>query len=72
MVQLRRKWKTTGEVKGNPLQYSYLENHINSVKVQKDMTLKNENLRSVGFQYTTGKVQRKSYRKKEEAEPMGK
>ena len=45
MVHLRRKWQTTREVKGNPLQYSYLENHISSVKVQKDMTLKDEHLR---------------------------
>ena len=33
---------------------------MNSVKVQKDMTLKDENLRSVGFQYTTGEEQRKA------------
>ena len=34
--------------------YSCLENHMNSMKRQKDMTLKDELPRSVGAQYATG------------------
>ena len=33
---------STGEGNGKPLQYSYLENPMNSMKRQKDMTLKDE------------------------------
>ena len=40
-----------GETNGKPLQYSCLENPINSVKRQKDMTLKDELHRSVGAQH---------------------
>jgi len=39
------------------------------MKRQKDMTLKDELPRSIGAQNTTGKEQRKSSRRKEEAEP---
>ena len=42
---------------------------VNSMKRQKDMTLKDELPRSVGAQYTTGKGQRNSSRKNEETEP---
>ena len=41
-----RKW-STGEGNGKPLQYSYLENPMNSMKRQKDRTLKDELPRSV-------------------------
>ena len=40
--------RSTGEGNGKPLQYSCLENLMNSMKRQKDMTLKDELLRSVG------------------------
>ena len=40
-----------------PLQHSYLENPMNSIKRQKDMTLKVELPRSVGTQYATGEEQ---------------
>ena len=43
-----------GEGNGKPLQYSYLENPMNSIKKQKDMTLKGELSRLVGAQYATG------------------
>ena len=43
--------KVLGEGNGKPLQYSCLENPINSVKRQKDMTLKDELHRSVGAQH---------------------
>ena len=43
-----------GEGNGKPLQYSYLENPMNTMKRQKDRTLKDELPRSVGTQYATG------------------
>ena len=45
---------STGEGNGKPLQYSCLENPMNSLKRQKDMTLKDELTRLVGVQYATG------------------
>ena len=45
---------STGEGNGKPLQYSCLENPMNSMKSQKDRTLKDELPRSVGAQYATG------------------
>ena len=39
----------------NTYQYSCLENPMNSMKRQKDRTLKDELLRSVGAQYATGR-----------------
>ena len=42
---------------------------MNSMKRQKDMTLKNELPKSVGAQYATGKEWRNSSRKNEETEP---
>ena len=46
---------STGEGNGKPLQYSCLENPMNSMKRQKDRTLKDELPRSVGAQYAIGK-----------------
>ena len=66
-----RKW-STGEGNGKPLQYSCLENPMNNIKRQKDMTLKHELLRSVGAQYATGEEWRNNSRKNEEAEPKQK
>ena len=48
------KMWSTGEANGKPLQYSCLENPMNSMKTQKDRTLKDELPRSVGAQYVTG------------------
>ena len=45
---------STGEENGKPLQYSSLENPMNSMKRQKAMTLKEELPRSVGAQHATG------------------
>ena len=45
---------------------------MNSMKRQKDMTLKDELPRSVGAQYATGEEQRNSSRRYEEAEPKRK
>ena len=54
MVESSDKIWFTGEGNGRPLQYSCLENHMNSMKRQKDKTLKDEHPRSVGAQYATG------------------
>ena len=54
MVEISDKMWSIGEGKGKPLQYSCLENPINSRKRQKDRTLKDEFPRSVGAQYATG------------------
>ena len=59
---------STGEGNGKPLQYSCLENPMNSMKRQKDMILKDELLRLVGAQYATGKEWRNNSRKNEEME----
>ena len=63
-----RMW-ATGEGNGKPLQHSCLENPMNSMKRQKDMTLKDELPRSVGAQYITGAEQRNNSRENEEMEP---
>ena len=62
----------TGEGNGKPLQYSCLENPMNSMKRQKDMTLKDELPRLIGAQYTTGDQWRNNSRKNEEMEPKPK
>ena len=62
----------TGEGNGKPLQYSCLENPMNSMKRQKYRTLKDEHPRSVGAQYATGDQWRNNFRKNEEAEPKRK
>ena len=62
----------TGEGNGKPLQYSCLENPMNSMKRQKDMTLKEELNRSVGAQYATGDQWTNYSRKNEEIEPKQK
>ena len=48
------KTLSTREGNGKPLQYSCLENLMNSIKRQKDRTLKDELPRLVGAQYATG------------------
>ena len=50
MVESSDKTWTAGEGNGKPLQYSFLENPMNSMKRQKDRTLKDELPRSVGAQ----------------------
>ena len=54
MVERSDRMWSTGEGNGKPLQYSCLENPMNSMKRQKDRTLKDELPRSVGAQYATG------------------
>ena len=60
---------STGEGNGKPLQYSCLENLMNTMKNPKDRTLKDELPRSVGTKYATGEEQRNNFRKNEEMEP---
>ena len=63
------KMWSPGEGNGKQLQYSCLENPMNSMKRQKDRTLKDELLRSVGAQYATGDQWRNNSRKNKEMEP---
>ena len=69
MVERSGRIWSTGEGNGKPLQYSCLENPMNSKKRQKDRTLKDELPRSVGAQYATGDQWRNNSRKNEEMEP---
>ena len=57
---------SAAEGNGKPLQYSCLENPMNSIKKQKDITLKDELPRSVGAQHATGEEWRNNSRKNEE------
>ena len=66
-----RMW-STGEGNGKPLQHSCRENPMNSMKRQKDRTLKGELPRSVGTQYATGDQWRNNSRKNEGMEPKQK
>ena len=54
---------STGEGNGKPLQYSCLENPMNSMKSQYDRIPKEELRRSVGAQYATGDQWRNNSRK---------
>ena len=72
MVERSGKTWSTGEGNGKPLQYSCIENPMNSLKRQKDRTLKDELPRSVGAQYATGDQRRNNSRKNEEMEPKQK
>ena len=66
-----RIW-STGEGNGKPLQYSCLENPMNSMKRQNDRIPKEELRRSLGDQYATGDQWRNNSRKNEETEPKKK
>ena len=63
---------STGEGNGKPLQYSYLENPMNSMERQKDRTLKDELPRPVCAQHATGDQWRNNSRKNEGMEPKQK
>ena len=66
-----RMW-STGEGNGKPLQYSCLENPMNSMNGQNDKILKEEHPRLVGDQYATGDQWRNNSRKNEGMEPKQK
>ena len=65
------RMRSTGEGNGKPLQYSCLENPMNSMKRQND-SMKEELHRSVGAQYATGDQWRNNSRKNEGMEPKQK
>ena len=71
MERYDRMW-STGDRKGKPLQYSCLENPMNSMKRQKDRILKEKLPRSVGAQYATGDQWKNNARKSEGMEPKQK
>ena len=66
-----RMW-STGEGNRKPLQYSCLENPMNSMKRQNERIVKEELPRSVGAQYATGDQWRNNSRKNEGMEPKQK
>ena len=68
MVESSDKVWSTEEGNDNPLKYSFFENARNSMKGQKDRTLIDELLRSVGAQYAIGDQWRNNSRKNEEME----
>ena len=72
MVESSDKTWSTGAGNGKPLQYSFLESPMNSMKRQKDRTLKDELTRSVGAQYAIGDQWRNNSRKNEGMEPKQK
>ena len=69
MVERSDRMWSAGEGNGKPLQYSCLENPMNSMKRQKDRTPQDELHRSVGAQYATGDQWRNNSRENEEVEP---
>ena len=72
MVERSDRMRSTGEGNGKPLQYSCLENPMNSMKKQNDRILKEKLPRSVGTQYATGDQWKSNSRKNEEMEPKQK
>ena len=69
MVERSDRMWSTGEGNGKPLQYSCLENPMQSMKRQNDRILKEELPRSVDVQYSTGDQWRNDSRKNEGMEP---
>ena len=72
MVERSDRMWSTGEGNVKPLQYSCLENPINSMKRQHERILKEELPRSVGAQYATGDQWRNNSRKNEGMKPKKK
>ena len=72
MVEMSDRMWSAGEENGKPLQYSCLENHMNSMKRQNDRILKEELPRSVGSQDAKVDQWRNNSRKNEGMEPKQK
>ena len=72
MVERSDRMWSTGEGNDKPLQYSCLENPMNSMKRQNDRILQEKLPRSVGAQYATGDQWRNNSRKNEGVEPKKK
>ena len=68
MVERSDRMWSTGEWNGKSLQYSCLENPMNSIKRQNDTILKGELPGSVGAQYATGDQWKNNSRKNEAME----
>ena len=65
MVERSDRMWSPGEGNGKPLQYSCLENPMNSMRRRNDRILKDELPRSVGAQYATGDQWRNNSKKNE-------
>ena len=72
MVERSDRMWSTGKGNGKPLQYSCVENPMNSMKKQNDRIRKEELPRSLGAQYAAGDWRRNNYRKNEGMEPKQK
>ena len=72
MVERSDRMWSTGEGNGKSLQYSCLQNPVNSMKRQNDRVLKGELPGLVGAKYATGDQQRNNSRKNEWMEPKQK
>ena len=72
MVERSHRAWSAGEGNGKPLQYSYLENPMNSRKRQNDRIPKEELPRSLVAQYATGDQWRNNSRKNEGMDPKQK
>ena len=72
MVERSDRLWSTREGNGKPLQYSCLENPMNSMKRQNDRILKEELPRSVSAQHAPGDQWRNNSRKNEGMEPKQK
>ena len=72
MVERSDRVWSTGEGNDKPLQYSCLENPVNSMRRQNYRIMKEELPRSVVAQYATGDQRRNNSRKNEEMEPKQK
>ena len=72
MVERSDRMWSTGEGNGKTIQYSCIENPMNSMKRQNDRILKEELARSVGAQYSTGDQWRNNSRKNDGMEPKPK
>ena len=72
MVESSDRMRSTGEGNDKPLQCPCLENPMNSMKRQKDKTLKDGLPRLVGAQHANGDQWRNNSRKNEEMEPKQK
>ena len=72
MVERSHRMWSTREGNGKPLQYSCLENPMNSMKRQNDRTQKGELPRLVDAQYAAGNQWRNNSRNNEGMEPKQK
>ena len=70
MVERSDRVWSTGEGNGKPLQYSCLENPVNSMQRQNDRILKEELPRSLSAQYATGDQWNEGMEPKQKQHPV--